>query len=479
MDLRDYQLDAIERLRANIRRGVRRQVLQLATGGGKTKVAAEMTKAAHAKGRRVCFLCDRVELIDQASERFDKEGIEHGVIQGNHWRWRPHHRVQIATVQTLVNRAFDPFDLMFVDECHAGGKRLNDFVLKLPSVCIGLSATPFTRGMGKVWQELVVGSTTSELISRGFLVPPVVWAPTEPDLTGVKVVAGEWDEEQLAEVMDKPTLVGDIVETWLNRGQDRQTIVFAVNVAHSKHLVEQFQAAGVVAEHIDGYTDERARRQIIGRFRRGETKLVSNVGILDKGFDVPEAGCLIYARPIRSSLALYIQMGGRVLRAAQGKRDAIILDHAGNTVRHGFLTDPLPEELDDGKPKPKAKRVAKEREPKVCPSCRYVKPIGEHKCSQCGFEPAIPNVVYADAGTLSKLTKTEDKRRLYAEIRWIQKDRGYSDGWAAHTYRKFTGVWPRGFDDATIPPSEWTRRRVKAMLVAYYKAKEKGHAAHA
>lgn len=479
MDLRPYQIDGIERLRTNIRNGVRRQVFQLATGGGKTKVAAEMTKAAMLKGKRVCFLCDRIELIDQASERFDKEGVEHGVIQGNHWRWRPHHRVQIATVQTLVNRDFQPFDLLFVDECHAGGKRLNDFVMRQSSVCIGLSATPFTRGMGKVWQTLVVGASTPELIRQGFLVPPVVYAPTEPDLTGVKVVAGEWDEAQLAAVMDKPTLVGDIVATWLERGQDRQTILFAVNVAHSKHLVEQFQAAGVSAEHIDGYTDERTRRQIVSRFRYGETKLVSNVGILDKGFDVPEAGCLIYARPIRSSLALYIQMGGRVLRSSPGKADAIILDHAGNTVRHGFLTDPLPEELDDGKPKPKIKRVTKEREPKVCPSCRYVKPVGEHKCSQCGFEPAIPNVVYADAGALSKLTKTEDKRRLYAEIRWIQQDRGYSDGWAAHTYRKFTGVWPRGFDDSTVPPSEWTRRRVMAMLIAFHKGREKARAANA
>ena len=476
MNLRPYQQVGVEELRQHIRAGIRRMVLQLPTGAGKTNVAAEMTRAAKAKGRRICFLCDRIELIDQTSERFDKEGIEHGVIQGDHWRWRPYERVQIATVQTLVNREFDPFDLMFVDECHGGGKRLNDFVVaQEKSVVIGLSATPFTAGMGKVWQRLVVGSTTTELIGLGFLVPPVVYAPSEPDLTGVKVVAGEWEESALAEVMDQPKLVGDIVQTWLDRGEDRQTILFAVNVAHSKHLVEQFMAAGVAAEHIDGYTDARTRRNVVSRFRSGETKLICNVGILDRGFDCPEAACLIYARPIRSSLALYVQMGGRVLRSSPGKSNAIILDHAGNTIRFGFLTDPLPRELDMGIVKKKPKPKPKEREPKRCPSCSYVKPPGEHKCSQCGFEPEIPNVVYADAGELREIVKTEDKRRVYAEIKSIQIERGYSTGWLAHTYRKMTGVWPRGMDGIEpAPPSEFVRRRVKHLLIQYAHSKNKG-----
>jgi DNA repair protein RadD len=476
--LRPYQERAIEQLRDGIRAKVKRQVLQLCTGAGKTLIAASMTNSARDKGRRVMFLCDRIELIDQASARFDEEGIPHGVIQGNHYRWQPHQLVQIATIQTLVNRDFIMPDLVFVDECHAGGKRLNDFIQQLDSVVIGLSATPFTRGLGKVYQRLVTGPSTSELIALGNLVPPVVYAPSEPDLSGVKVVAGEYEENALAEVMDQPAIIGDIVQTWLQRGQNRQTIGFAVNVAHSKHLVEQIIAAGVEAEHIDGYTNPRERALTIERFRRGDTKIVFNVGILDQGFDNPQASCLIYARPIKSSLALYIQMGGRVLRSFPGKTDAIILDHSGNTVRHGFLTDPLPEELDDGKPKKKSEAKPKPKEPPTCPTCKYVKPRGVSVCPKCGHEAKLPNEVFAEAGELVQLVKTEGKKQIYGEIKFIQRERGYSDGWLAHTYRKFTGVWPRSMDGVEpIEPTEWTRRRVKHLQIAYAKAQEKRVAA--
>jgi superfamily II DNA or RNA helicase len=473
-DLRQYQTDSIEQLRGGIRAGAMTQVLQLCTGAGKTRIASSMTLSAMNRSKRVLFVCDRIELIEQASERFDAEGIPHGVIQGNHWRWQPQHLVQIATIQTLVNREYHAPDLIFVDECHAGGKRLNDFVRAQTVPVIGLSATPFIRGMGKTWQRLVVGARTQELIDMGFLVPPIVYAPTEPDLSGVKVVAGEYDETQLAAVMDQPQVVGDIVATWLERGENRQTILFAVNIAHSKHMVEQFMTAGIEAEHIDAYTTPIERKRIISSFRRGSIKLLSNVGIVDKGFDVPEASCLIYARPIKSSLALYVQMGGRVLRASPGKTNAIILDHSGNTIRHGFLTDQLPEELDMGKPKPKAKAKPKEREPKRCPKCFFVKAVGVHACPQCGFAPEIPNVTFAEEGELGLLTKTEDKRKLFAEIRFLQAERGYSDGWAAHTFKKMAGVWPNHYKGPPpAPPSEYTRRRVQAMLLAYYKAKEK------
>jgi DNA repair protein RadD len=472
--LRPYQEHAVERLRDGIRKRVMRQVLQVPTGGGKTLIAATMTKSAMDKGRRVMFLCDRIELIEQASGRFDAEGIRHGVIQGNHWRWQPHQPVQIATIQTLVNRQFDMPDLIFVDECHGGGKRLNEFIQSLEGVVvIGLSATPFTRGMGLVWDGLVTVTSTQQLIDEGYLVPPIVYAPTDPDLTGVKVVAGEWDDNSLANAVDQPDIVGDIVQTWLTRGEDRQTICFAVNVAHSQHIVAQFVAAGVNAEHIDGYTNQKDREMIIARFRRGDTKLLSNVGILDRGFDVPEAACIIYARPIRTSLSLYIQMGGRGLRISPGKKDCIILDHSGNTIRHGFLTDPLPEQLDMGKPLKKTPPKPKLVEPKKCPKCFFVRPCGVSVCPQCGFAASVPNEVFAEAGDLQRLMKTEDKAHLFAEIRYIQQQRGYSDGWASHSFKKMTGVWPNHYRDVhPIPPSEYTERRIKAMLIRYAKAKE-------
>ena len=472
-ELREYQLDAISRLREGIAAGVKKQVLQIATGGGKTKVASAMTQSAIEKSKRVLFLADRIELIDQASARFDAEGIPHGIMQGQHWRHRPYERVQIATIQTLLNREYVKPDVIIVDECHAGGKRLNDFVSKYDGIVIGLSATPWARGMGKVYEKLVIGATTSQLIELGFLVDVEAWAPREPDLKGVKVVAGEWEDAALAKACDTPKLVGDIVEHWLKRAQGRQTIAFAVDVAHSKHIVEQFQKAGVKAAHVDGYELTHERRKTIERFRKGELELICNVGILDKGFDVPEASCLVMARPIRSSLMLHIQQIGRVLRCSPGKTNALILDHAGNMVRHGFPTEQLPEVLDDGTRKEKV-AAKKERLPKPCPKCKYLKAPGQWECPSCGFKPERGNTVQSEAGELVQIKKSEDKRRIYAELKHIQLERGRKDGWLAHTFRKLTGVWPNHYHGT--PPataaSEWTINRVRHLDIAFAKSRE-------
>lgn len=473
--LRDYQLNGLDRLRSNIKDGVRRQVFQLATGGGKTKVAAALAQLAAEKRKRVWFMADRIELVDQASARFDAEQIPHGVIQGNHYRWRPGELVQVCTIQTVLARRNLPMpDLLIVDECHAGGKRLNDWIASQGCVVIGMSATPWTKGLGKVYEKLVVGATTKQLIDLGFLVDIQAWSPSTPDLTGVKVVAGEWEDRALAKACDQPKLVGDIVSTWIEKGENRQTIAFAVDVAHSRHIVESFQAAGVDAAHVDGYEMPERRRLTIERFRRGDLKLICNVGILDKGFDVPEASCLIMARPIRSSLMLHIQQLGRVLRTAPGKADAIVLDHAGNLERHGFPTDVLPDTLDDGTKKLKEKAKPQEKLPKRCPKCHHVKPAGVHVCPKCGFAPERPNAVFHEAGELRKVMRTDDKRQIWAEVRYVQLERGRQDGWAAHKYREITGVWPRGMDNVEpAPPSQYVINKIRQSDIAFAKSRGK------
>jgi superfamily II DNA or RNA helicase len=339
---------------------------------------------------------------------------------------------------------------------------------------LGLSATPFTRGLGRHFGTLVSGPTTQELIAKGHLVPFRVYAPSEPDLTGVSVVAGEWKEDELAAACDRAPLIGDIVATWLEKARERPTICFAVNRAHSDHIREQFANCGISVAHLDCYTPDDERRRIISDFKAGDIRILTNVGILTKGFDAPLASCLIYARPVRSSLALYIQMGGRVLRPAPGKVDAIILDHAGNTLRFGFLTDPLPTTLDmGGKPEPK-KKEAKAKEPKKCSACSYVKPHNAHKCPSCGFEPAIINAVYTDAGELSLVTKTSDKAGLYAQLRGYQAAKGKSDGYIAHLFREMTGVWPNAYRHvAPTEPSPELLKKIQARNIRYAKRMQK------
>jgi superfamily II DNA or RNA helicase len=242
-----------------------------------------------------------------------------------------------------------------------------------------------------LWQDLVVAASIPELIEGGFLVDCDIYAPGEPDLTGVKVVNGHYDKTQLGKAVDKEKLIGDIVSHWFKLAGGHQTVCFAVNVAHSKHIVEKFKEHGVDARHVDGYMDETERRPIIDAFRRGEFPILSNCSMLAEGFDVPATSCCILARPTKS-LIRYLQQIGRVLRPFDGKEVALIIDHAGTVKRLGWPTEELPYELDDGKPK---ESKPNENLPKVCPSCFAVYPRSVRKCPQCQFEPVAELIANA------------------------------------------------------------------------------------
>lgn len=482
--LRPYQQEAIVRLRQEFKAGKLRLMLQAATGSGKTAIASAMINRCHGLGKRAIFICDREELIDQASRRFDAEGIPHGVIQAQHERCRPWEPVQVASIQTLMRRKVIPeADLVVIDEAHTLFEWHKEIMRRLDNVpVIGLSASPWAKGLGKHFEALVVVASTQELIDLGFLVEPIVYAPSAPELDNVRTVRGDYEEKALAEAANLPKLVGDIVSHWLKLARGRRTLCFAVDVAHSKSIVAQFQAAGVMAEHLDGYQDKDDRREIIARFRRGEVEVLSSCEVLTKGFDAPEASCAILARPTKS-LMVYIQQVGRVLRIAEGKSDCIVLDHAGNTERLGFVTDDFTRPLDMGK-KAEASAANKEREeplPKKCPACHHVKPARIHTCPKCGFSPERQSTVETEAGTLVKIGKGEKARKAtmaekqdsYSQLLHIQRQRGHSSGWVAHKYKALYGVWPRGLQDVTKPPNEAILSFVRSQNIRFAKGSAK------
>ena len=208
---------------------------------------------------------------------------------------------------------------------------------------IGLTATPCRmdgRGLGNVFQELVQCPDVAELTRMGFLVPAKVFAPVRPNLKGVRVRAGDYVEGDLAQRVNTNKLVGDIAQHWFRLGERRKTVVFAVNVAHSLHIRDEFRKAGVLAEHLDGTTPREHRKRILKELATGKINLISNVGVLGEGWDCPEVSCAILARPTKS-LGLFRQMIGRILRPAPGKTDAIVLDHAGGVFAHGLPDDPI------------------------------------------------------------------------------------------------------------------------------------------
>lgn len=276
--LRLYQETALDLLRESLRTGHRRPVLQLPTGAGKTRIAAEIVSGALAKERQAIFVVPRLSLIEQTVSAFESEGIWNiGVLQGKHFRTNPNAPVQIASAQTLVRRDIPTADIVIVDECHLQFEKINKWIVSpewsaVPFV--GLSATPWSRGLGKTYDDLLMPVSIQGLIDEGYLSLFRVFAPPAPDLTGVRTVAGDFNESDLSDACDKREIVADVVRTWFEKGEDRPTLCYGVDRKHAQHLHERFIEAGVAAEYIDCDTEMFEREEIFDRFRASETKLI-------------------------------------------------------------------------------------------------------------------------------------------------------------------------------------------------------------
>lgn len=499
IDLRPYQSNLVDNTRLSLAGGNRRVVAYLPTGGGKTRTAAAIICRALAKGRKVVFVANRKQLVLQTSGVLHGLGIAHGILQADNTR-NLDARVLVASIDTVHLRGLpDDISLIIIDECHsvAGSAKLKQIMFSRNLVpVIGLTATPFAAGMGKhydklggaLFEDLVIGATVPDLIADGHLVDCDIYAPSDPDLKGVrssKGIDGETDfcQSDLAKAVDKPSLIGDIRDHWFRLAKDKQTVVFATDIPHSKHIVETFQAAGVAAEHIDYRMDDDERAAILERFANGATTVLSNCALLSEGWDCPTAEVMILARPTRS-LIRYIQMVGRVLRPAPGKERALLLDHSGSTARLGHPCDDLPLALDDGKPRTSGSKSTERREslPTKCAKCSLMKPAKIHKCPACGFAPERQNEVQTIAGKLVKQVRkkpaTKDVKQLvYSQLLFLQQRRGYRQGWAANQYRTFFDVWPKGLAEVAATPTQEVINKVRANAIAFAKRKEAGNAA--
>lgn len=500
-DLRPYQQAAEHETRSALARGLKRVALYLPTGGGKTLTATSIIQKATAKGRKVVFLANRKQLINQTSAVLGRYGIDHGIIQAEN-TCRLDARVLVASIDTVHVRGLPPdVGLIIIDEAHgvAGSEKYRKLLAKYNAVpVVGLTATPFAAGMGKhynelggsLFQELVIGATIKDLIDDGYLVDCDIYAPSEPDLKGVKSSKGidgvlDYSQSDLAAAADKPDLIGDIVDHWVKLAGGKQTVVFASSIPHSKHIVESFRVAGVNAEHIDYWADDDERAAILDRFARGETTVLSNVALLAEGWDCPSTEVMILARPTRS-LIRFIQMVGRVLRPADGKTRALLLDHSGSTARLGHPCDDLPLELDDGKPKEAAgeKKERAEPLPKSCLKCHFMKPAKTHACPKCGFAPERQSDVVVGNGELVKQERKKPIKRetgqwIYSQFLGYAESKGYRTGWAFHKYFEFTGKEARGLRQVGAAPTPEILGWIKSRQIAAAKAQQKRGGSHA
>lgn len=340
ISFRPYQERAITEARRRVAAGVRRILIQAATGAGKTVVGAGIVQFAIKKGKRVLFLAHRRELIDQTVDKLVAAGVlNFGVIMAGKPLYNWDAPVQVASIQTLIRREFPPADIVMIDECHRAQSRSYLSVLaNYPdSVVIGLTATPERldgKGLDDIFEDMVVVEKLSALIAQGYLVEPTCYAGETADLSGIKKRLGDYDEHELGEAMDTPKLVGDIIANWQRYANHRQTVVFAVTIDHAEHIATEFMQAGISAAALSGKTPKAKRESIITDWKAGHIQVVANCMVLTEGFDYPDLSACILARPTKS-LSLYLQMVGRVMRSAPGKTSAIVLDHAGCIKEHG------------------------------------------------------------------------------------------------------------------------------------------------
>jgi superfamily II DNA or RNA helicase len=490
VELRPYQANAVERVREFVRQGKKNILLCAPTGSGKTVIGSHLINESQRKGRRSAFVVDRVTLINQTSDTFDRYGIDHGVVQADHPRRQPWKRVQVCSAQTVARRKWPDAELLVIDEAHTVMKVVADRIVERDVVTIGLTATPFTKGLGKLYDALVNVTTTRQLIHDGFLADYKIFAETEPNMTGVKVVAGEWVDAEASERALQ--VVGDVVVEYTEKGEGRKFIASSCDVAHAEELARQFNAAGIRVATYTYRTPDDERAQLVREFRRADSQirgLISPVA-LTKGFDVPDVSCLIMARPLRKSLAEHIQFFGRGLRIHPGKENCIVLDHSGNCARfwhecEGFF-DTGCLELDDGKPKPKPKKADDEAQTAVkCPQCRRLHPPMPI-CPSCGYEHPRRQTVQHVPGTLKELLATGDAKMLRTEL-WPQvcgyvRETDKTDGDVSRMQKRaqaiyigLTGSFARAnlADTVSVTPSAALQGKIRSQQIAWARGRKK------
>lgn len=446
MKLRPYQESLIVDIRECFRTFDRSVLVQLPTGAGKTVTSAYMVNTASQRGRRCWWVVHRREIILQASRTFWNMEIPHALVMGGVVA-DPDAMVQVGSVQTMARRLdkMPAPDLIVFDEAHhIASNQYQAIYDAFPRAqIVGLTATPWRldgRGLGQWFESMVQGPSVAALMEMGSLCDYRLFAPSSTDVTGVGSQAGDYKRKDLAKVMDKPTIVGDAVAHYRKLANGKRAIAFAVSIDHSRHVAAQFHAAGIPAAHVDGSMDTATRDAIVEDFAAGRLLVLSNADLFGEGFDVPAVEAVILLRPTQS-LSLHLQQIGRALRPAEGKPHAIILDHAGNAMRHGLPDDDREWTLED-RPK-KKKGAVSEISVKQCPDCyRVHTPAPE--CPQCGHVyAAAPRQIEQQEGQLEavdldaiRAKKKEELKaaRTIEDLIALGKSRGYRHpaGWAKH-----------------------------------------------
>lgn len=446
MELRPYQEQIVEEARTLMRRGVKSLVIEAPTGSGKTVLAAFMLQTAVDKGMQALFVIHRREILDQASRTFSAISLPHSVIAAGYDSGR--HPVKICSIASLIRRlkeAGKPH-LIVWDECHHTAARSWARVREYFSSAyhIGLSATPERldgQGLIQYFQQIIHGPSIRSLQASGhlayyrLLAPPLISTDELQKRAGEFILTGTVEE-----TLSKPAIIGDAIEQYKKHAAGKQLLIFSPTLKYSRGIAERYTANGIPCEHIDGETPDNERRDAVERFRTGKLQAITNVNLFGEGFDVPGVECVQMLRPT-CSLGFYRQMIGRGLRPSPEKDVCVILDHVGNTARHGLPCEPIEWNLEGREKREGAPGV------RICKVCFAAQAPGTSCCEYCGgvFAPEPPREIEELSGDLVEVTqaqklakKIEQKQaRTLEALIAIGKARGYRRPrqWAEHVYR--------------------------------------------
>lgn len=434
-----------------------------------TIIFSYIAKNAVEKGNNVLILAHRDQLIKQASNKLRDYQLRHGIIMAG---FTPDtgSRAQIASVQTLVRRLdkikFKP-RLIIIDEAHlSAANSYRAIVAAFPNALIlGVTGSPCrldgkSLGLksGGLYDHMIKGISIGELIRRGFLVKPTVYAPAEQlDLSDVSMVGGDFNEKELAAVVDKPKITGSAIEHYKRICPDVPAVVWCVTIEHATHVAAEFNANGVKAVMLCGEDSSEARDTALKGLETGKVKVITFVGILIEGVDCPAIGAILLLRPTMS-LSSYLQVIGRGLRPYTNqmgieKKCCYVLDHSGLSFRHGLADEERDWEL-DVEPKKKGKRKPneprenilqcvgdggcfriwlKDENPLACPHCGKVLAVKTKKLEHTDGQlteitPEMAEMMKARNKKAISNTKSLEELQRHASVQ------GYSPGWAKHVF---------------------------------------------
>jgi len=359
VELRDYQRECLAAIFRRYKAGVRRQLVCLPTGTGKTVIFARFPSFFRMK-RRMLVLAHRAELLHQARDKLLAANPALKVeIEQAERSASGDSDVVVASVPTLGRResrrlaALDPdqFSIVVVDEAHHATAESYQRIVKYlgllepdtKKLLVGFTATPKRSdgiGLDAVFDEISFSRTIPEMMHAGYLAPVAGYrVETDIDLSRVKTSMGDFVVSQLSDAVNIESRNALVVKAFRELVPDRRTLVFGVDVAHALALSAAFNHYGIAAAPVTGDTPPDARSNTLAAFSAGRIQVLTNCMVLTEGYDEPAVDGIILARPTKSAL-LYTQMIGRGTRLHPGKNDVTVVDVVDNSSKHRLVTLP-------------------------------------------------------------------------------------------------------------------------------------------